>query len=275
MIKEKPIGILTYEKFHNLPKNSIGSSRIRMSWLLPYWSSAEEYVEDKNYKTIIFQKVYWDEIENFKCIKIFDFVDPFIKITNLDNLKTVHAITVPTESLINYLKPIFPTKKIVCIPDRMNINEAKPIKEIHNEKFKKLIWFGYSENAYCLFDYLEEIKRRNIELTVISETIIDFKGYRVNQIQFEYEQLNSEIINHDAVFLPHAIDKFTKYKSNNKTIHSWSLKMPVIVNLEDFEKFESKNARQVEGEIRRKEVEEKWNIKESVKQYKELIRSLH
>ena len=73
----KKVGLLTMEKMDNRLFNSVGSSRIRMRWMLPYWDEAEEYGIAKEYETLVFQKVYWGAMmDAFKGVKILDLCDP-------------------------------------------------------------------------------------------------------------------------------------------------------------------------------------------------------
>ena len=72
------IGICTMEKFDNRVVNSVGSSRIRVRWLLKYWPEAEEYIIGKEYDVLIFQKVYWKPMmQSFEGIKILDICEYF------------------------------------------------------------------------------------------------------------------------------------------------------------------------------------------------------
>ena len=61
------------ERMDNRKLNSVGSSRIRIRWLLNHWPEAEEYKIGKEYEVLIFQKVFWGSMmENFKGIKVLD-----------------------------------------------------------------------------------------------------------------------------------------------------------------------------------------------------------
>ena len=44
---KKDTGCLSMEKIGNRAVNSVGSSRIRLRWLLNYWPEAEEYIIGK------------------------------------------------------------------------------------------------------------------------------------------------------------------------------------------------------------------------------------
>jgi hypothetical protein len=50
--------------------------------------------------------------------------------------------------------------------------------------------------------------------------------------------------------------------------------MPVISTPKDLDTFGNMEARMAEGIIRRKEIEEKWDVKFSVQEYKELIKMI-
>ena len=62
-----------------------------------------------------------------------------------------------------------------------------------------------------------------------------------------------------------------KYKSENKTYIAWALGMPVAYDSDDLQKFMDPEARQIEAEARRKEVEEKYRTELSVEEYKKVI----
>ena len=65
-----------------------------------------------------------------------------------------------------------------------------------------------------------------------------------------------------------------EYKSNNKTLQAWSLGMPVIKVPEDIDRLLTKEARETEGRNNRKEVEEKYDVKYSVEDYKRIIEEI-
>ena len=50
--------------------------------------------------------------------------------------------------------------------------------------------------------------------------------------------------------------------------------MPVITNDKDLDRLETAMARKEEGLKRRKEVEDRWDVRQSVQEYKELIKQL-
>lgn len=277
----KSTALCTMEKFDNRMPNSVGSSRIRMRWLLPYWEQAEEYVIGKKYEAMIFQKVYWAEMmKQFEGVKILDLCDPdwLENKPVFEYVDMVDAVTTSTQALADYIQRMRPNKKhILCIPDRVYMPEAEPVKQDYGGKLETLVWFGYSHNSHYLMNTFEEIINRNLELVCVSDQPIEpplmyRNRIKITNIPFNYSTINKEMVKYDAILLPdpHGDEK-GKFKSNNKTLQAWALGMPVIKVPEDLDKFATAEARKEEGLARRKEIEEKWDVKYSVDEYKVLI----
>lgn len=276
----KTIGLATMEKFDNRLSNSVASSRIRMRWLLDYWPEAEEFIIGKKYDVMIFQKVYWGKMmDAFEGVKILDLCDP----DWLENkpvfefVDKVDAVTTSTQALANFVLKMRPGKLVKCIPDRIYLPEAVPTKIEHSEKIQRLVWFGYAHNAHYLSRVYDELIARDLELTIVAESPVEpSQGYRgkiiINNVAFSYGSLNKELIKHDAVLLPDPIgDERSKYKSNNKTVHAWSLGLPVIKVPDDLDRLATKEARKEESEKNLVEVKNNWDCKISVDEYRELI----
>jgi len=282
---KKTVAFLSMEKFDGRDLNSVGSSRIRARWLLPYWPEAEEYVIGKAYSTMIFQKVYWEsfkDLGNYKGIKILDLCDPdwLENKPVFEYIDWVDAVTTSTEALAEYIRKLRPNKLVHCIPDRVYLPEATPMKKRHEGVLKTLAWFGYSGNFHYLYSAFDELIGRGITLKVISNSECDlplsYRGkLKIENIPYSYESVNKEIIKADAVLmLDPGKDERGKYKSNNKILQSWALRMPVVNVPADIDKFMSGEAREKEANLRRKEVEDKWSVEFSVKEYKELIEKI-
>lgn len=274
---------LTMEKMDNREFNSVGSSRIRARWLLPYWDECEEYCIGKDYSFLIFQKVYWKPMmEKFEGIKILDLADP----DWLENkpvfefIDLADAVTTSTQALADYIQKMRPKMLVKCIPDRIYLPEATPIKEDYGDTLKTLVWFGYSQNTHYLYSAFDQLINMDIELIIISNTPFEpslmYKGrLKLKNIPYNYETLNKELIKYDAVLMTDPVgDERAKYKSNNKTLQAWSLGMPVIKVPADLDAMRSPEARKAEGMRVRKEIEEKFDVKYSVKEYQQIIEIL-
>ncbi len=280
---EKSVGIITMERMDNRILNSVGSSRIRMRWLLHYWPEAEEYIIGKKYEIMIFQKVYWGAMmEAFKGIKILDLCDP----DWLENKPVfefadmVDAITTSTEPLAEYVKKMRPNALVKYIPDRVYLPEAVPIKKDHSERIKTVVWFGYSQNSHYLARVYDELIARDITLVTITDQEItptlSYRGkVRIHNIAYSYQTYIKDIVQYDAIIMPDPFgDERSKYKSNNKLLQAWSLGMPVIRVPKDFDRLLTKEVRVVESETKKKEVLEKWDVRLSVKEYQDLIEEI-
>lgn len=271
------------EKMDNRLYNSVGSSRIRMRWLLPYWEEAEEYGIAKKYEVLIFQKVYWGAMmDAFQGIKILDLCDP----DWLENkpvfefVDKADAITTSTEELAKYVRKMRPNMLVKCIPDRVYLPEAIPIKQDHYDKLRSLVWFGYSHNSHYLQRTYDEIIKHNLELIIVADQPVDAPRIyrdkiRIHNIAYDYANINKELIKYDALLMPDPVgDERAKYKSNNKTLHGWSLGLPVIKVPEDIDRFASKESRIVEAKTKLQEIRDKWDVKLSVQDYRSLIEEI-
>lgn len=279
------IGFVTFEKAANREFNSAGSSRIRARWVAKYWPEADgEWIIGKEYDVLIFQKVYWDEMmENFKGIKILDLCDPDW-LEGKDVMKYItmaDACVTSTEALADYIRKFFPPDKIIrCIPDRVDLEEHKPIKQEHEETAKSAVWFGYSHNAHYLQKTFDFLIKKNIKLTFISDQKIMlpsvYQTLKTDFIKYRYQTIYQELIKHDLCLLPETKEDDLKgrYKSNNKVLTAWALGIPVVQNPDDLERFSGPTERKKEAEVRLKEVREKWDVKTSVKEYQDLIEEI-
>jgi hypothetical protein len=276
---DKTIAWMTMEKFDNRVSNSVGSSRIRVRWLLNYWTEAEEYIIGKKYQVHIYQKVYWGPMmDAFTGIKILDLCDP----DWLENkpvfefVDKVDAVTTSTEELAKYVRKIRPNALVKCIPDRIYLPEAIPVKTEYSDILKSVVWFGYSRNSHYLTRTFEEIIKRDLKLIIVADAPIEpplmYRGkIDIHNVNYNYTAVNKEMIKYDAVLMPDPFgDERAKYKSNNKTLQAWALGMPVIRTPDDFNRLASKEVRVNEVKAKRKEVEEKWRVELSVKEYKDL-----
>lgn len=274
------VSFFTFEQIHG--KSNIGSTRIRADWLIKYWPKAERFKIGKKYDVLILQKAYLTEYaEMFDGIKILDICDPdhldfhpLIKMIN-----KCDAVTVSSPELYNLVKNW--TNNIVRhIPDRIDLVYNKQ-KKIHKGKAKSVVWFGYSHNEHCLSNAIPYLDKLGLKLTVISEEMTALCDYgfeeykdKLSWKKFNIDTLNDEIIKHDFVVMPPSMKYRDRYKSNNKTVHSWSIGMPVANNYEDLVRFMNPKERIKEAEVRLKEVKEKYDVKLSVKEYRELINEI-
>lgn len=265
------VGYLTMEAHDQRKLDSVGSSRIRGRWVMKYSDEIVPFINGEHHDAMIYQKAYWKEhMEQFKGPKIFDICDPdwmdgrpVVELASI-----VDAFTVPTEPLAQALRAMV-TVPVVVIPDRIDPDWYPDRKTHHEGRLRTLVWYGYSTNQIVLEPVANFLKEAGYTLVVISD-----RPYHLADVNIMYRAntVNSEIIKYDACLLPTETENIRfKFKSNNKTLGAWALGMPVVTGPDDLEKFESGESRQAESDLRYGEILTKWHVKESVKQYMDLI----
>lgn len=271
------------EAFDNRPPNTVGSSRIRARWLLPYWEEAEEYLIGQKYDVMIYQKVYWMEMmKHFEGIQILDLCDPdwLEKRPVFEYIDLVDAVTTSSEPLAEYVRQLRPGKKVLCIPDRIYLPEHTPIKTEHVGPGKKAVWYGYSHNAHYLTKTLEQLILRGIELTVISNEPYQppyaYRQLKLKNVPYDYNTLNKELVKHDFVLMPPSDDdEKGRFKSNNKTLTAWALGMPVVALEKDLDRFVGNPEERKKESIQKlQEIKDLWDSRISVDQYRALIEEI-
>lgn len=274
------VGIITFEKFHG--RKDIGSSRIRGEWLVKYWDEAEIFKQGKEYDVVIYQKAYWVEhARAFKGIKILDVCDPdFLHFGYkfMEMINEVDAITVSSPALQAVIKN-FTNKPVRYIPDRVDLDFHRG-KKFHQGEAEWAIWFGYSTGFDMLKPVLHFLKKFNLNLIVISESDFsmpsNYSDYiKLKNIRWNLETVNQDILLGDVVLNPQSNKGKWKFKSNNKTLSAWALGMPVAHTVDELEKFLVEENRKKESDLKYNEVREKWDVKISVEEFKNLIKEVY
>jgi len=270
------VGFYTFEQFHR--KKNIGSTRIRADWLIKYWADAERYVTGKKYETIIFQKVYYtDFISRYDGLKILDICDgDFLDwaCRMKETIDLCDGVVCSTQNLADYIKKLTELP-VRVIPDRIDLEFHKQ-KKSHTGKAKTAVWFGYAHNQKALDTVLPILAKHNLGLIVISNKPyimpISYTG-RINLTNYPWDvnTVNDDIIKGDFVVNPCYKYGNWQFKSNNKTLTSWALGMPVADTADDIVRFLTETERKKEAEIRLKEIKDKYDVKLSVAEYKDFI----
>lgn len=272
-------GFYLFSVVHN--RMETASSRIRGEWLVKYWKDAEVMKFGKKYSTIIYQKVYEvDHAKLFKGTKVLDVCDPdwlHIKEPFIEMIEEVDAVTCPTENIRNAIQG-WTNKPVVIIPDRHDLEYFKE-KKIHRGKAKEVVWFGYSHNSSQLKVLKEFLIERDLGISIISDEpiLLSEKSDKLKErfTKWNLETVNTEIIKSDIVIMPGSRDPNVRFKSNNKTVHSYLLGMPVANSVEDLDKFLDPVERQKEADKNYKMAREMYDVKLSVREMKNLISNLN
>lgn len=275
------IGILTNEVFDNSPLNSVASSRIRANWLIKYWEDAELFKVGRKYDVTIYQKAY--NIRQAPLndgIKILDLCDAEWHVMKpvMQMASYCDAVVVSTQPLKDYLKKFFPDKPIVVIPDRMDLEHHTQQKK-HEGEAKTAVWYGYKGNHIVLDQVLNALNELKLGLIVISESpfVINqsiYPNIELTNYVWSIDTVNADIIKGDIVLNPRFEHGKWRFKSNNKTITAWALGMPVANTREDLERLLPVHARIEEANTRLIEIREKYDVRQSVSEYKEFIATL-
>lgn len=278
------IGILTMEIHESRQPDSVGSSRIRGTWIKDNWPQAELFHMGRKYDAIIFQKSYFIRYaKEYEGIKILDMCDPDWLESKpiIEMIEHCDGVTTSTESLAEYVRKIT-DKPVMCIPDRIDFSTIDQRKK-HSGVARSVVWFGYSANARQLDQVLGSLKRLGLSLVVISDRSyypqakvqgVDDQWIQENikNVKYDYEISNSDIIQYgDIVLNPRLNEPRFKYKSDNKTSLAWALGMPVAKDSEDLEKYMSEDDRKKEIIRVDKFLRDEYDISKSVSQYQEFI----
>lgn len=281
----KTVGVLTFEQFHG--RKDIGSSRIRCYWPMRYWEEAEPFVMGKEYEAVIFQKAYWIEYASiYKGVKILDMCDAdFLhwgyRIKQMCDL--VDAVTTSTIALQQYMMKLT-DKPVIYVPDRIDFNDFKNLKKEHigNGPTKTATWYGYSENLPMLDSAINSLVELEFEqLNVVASKSMPYRlpsalegKIRVVNYPWTAATWLGDIMKGDIVLNPQTQNGRWKYKSNNKTICAWACNLPVAHTKKELKALMTEESRVKEAEMRYTEVREKYDVKDTVNQYRELISSL-
>lgn len=272
------VSIVTFCKYHGRRRGEIGSSVIRGDWLAEAWPEAKLWSNGQYFDAIIFQKAYWkDMMQDFEGVKILDLCDPDwmqgdVNIKEISDL--CDAITCSTEELTKFMKNFIHDKKILTVPDRLNLDYFTR-KRAHTEKARSVVWFGYYHNAKAVLPHiLPSLKTRKLNLYVVSNSPFEPNnnfGVEIINIPWSVENAFMDIQSGDFAINPQPPVSNFRFKSNNKTLISWGLGLPVANSADDMDRFLDPKERQKEADMRWEEIKISWDIKLNVNLYKELI----
>ena len=270
--KKFKIGMCLFENYHQ--RKDIGSSRIRGHWIIEELNKqghdAECFIQGSDYDVVVYQKCYWKEhMRAFKGLKILDICDPDwldgAEIVSI--LKEIDIVTVSSEKLKEELEK-FSDKPVHVISD--GVKKKKSVKK-HTGRAKKICWFGYSGNLSLIEPALVKIKKLGLTLKIISDGNFNTSVCKVENIKWDIETVEDEMLECDMCLLPDGLMGRFLYKSQNKTYESWSLGLPVVKTPDDLERFMDGTERAIESRKRLREVNEKYLVKRSAKKLIEII----
>lgn len=270
------IGFVLFTNYFQ--RKGIGSSRIRGEWVIKYLNrikgvEAECFVQGKEYDVILFQKAYWKEMaRNFDGLKILDICDPdwLDGAEVVSFAKEMDLITVPTEKLKEALEQ-YTDKPVYVIPDSEDLEILPPPKK-HIGKAKMVLWFGYGHNVEVLYPTFFKIKKSGLILKIVSDANLNTSECSVKNVKWNEETCDKEYQEADFVLLPEKLSGRHIYKSNNKTIHSKALGLPVAKTAEQMELYMDGEERQKASIEGYNEVKENYSTENSANLLYKLIK---
>lgn len=284
--REKVVAYLHFEQLYG--KKNVGSTNLRVHQMIKYWPEAEEYRFGTKPDVLIFQKVYWNVDyylpETYKGgVKILDICDPdwldnmYVKRT-IDNMD---AVVVPSKGLQDFIMQMT-DKPVKLIPDRFDMEFVPKLKK-HKGEIKRAVWFGYRHNSDVLEGAIQTLERMGIALTVISDddpimwrfaTQPDNYRKKYKFHKYNEESIYTRLQEADICLLPEGIRPKDIFKSNNKTIKAQLAGLPVAKNIDDLERLMSSVERNKEAEYNYTNTKKQYDIKKSIKEYKDLINEI-
>lgn len=263
-----------------------GSTHIRVEQLIKYWPGSGIYKYGENPDVLIFQKVYTSEDyrfpEHFKNKKILDICDPdwFDGMTTIkDTVDCMDAVVCSSQALVDFISQMT-AKPVRLIKDRFDV-DLLPTPKQHSGKAKTVVWFGYAHNAELLKPAIPLIESLGLKLLIISDDdpIAHRWGLKNVQDQYKYIKYNEDTIYDDLqqadfAILPKGDRPQDKFKSENKTVKAQLAGLPVAYDKETVELYMNGAERQAFVDNQWKSVRDEYDVRNSVKEYQELIESL-
>ncbi len=284
------IRFFTFSQFHNkIP--AAGSTLIRANQLIKYWADAGLYKFGENPDVLIFQKVYvaadYQFPIHFKGIKILDICDPdwLDGMTGLKaTIDAMDAVVVSSPGLKTFVEQLT-DKPVVHIADRFDTSPI-PKPKTHSGTATTVVWFGYRHNAETLKYAMPLINDLGLKLIVIADDnplawqwlpneIGDkFRENKYTYIKFNEETIYTDLQRADFAVLPYGGRPIDQFKSNNKTIKAILAGLPVAHDSDQLKSFMNAGVRRDYMEHHYKQTITEYDVKESVRQYQELIEML-
>lgn len=228
-----------------------------------YFDPDNQFELLKGYDVVIFHKTYEYELakklkENGNIV-IVDMSDPdyLLEYSGLNRsalcmmtMTQADGIVGNTQKLVSDLKEQKFTK---LIPDRLDLSEYEP-KKNQREDIKDIVYYGHADNH----SRLDKYNFNKYNLTIVSNKQYEkSKYYRFVQWIPNTKLINQVIKESDAIFIGED-DKFSEYRSDNRTQTAIALGMRYTYNLKDW-RFNDKKLE---------------NIDKSVEEYQNFIKEL-
>lgn len=192
-----------------------------------------------------------------------DFLEEEHKRRLLDVLPLFDFAVGATEPLRDWLAQWLPA---YCIPDRVDVLGLRELglefdsKRITGTRDPRLVWAGYEGNVGALEPLLPTISELGLWVDVLTV-----------ERPKPFAEFWAEVLEYDVLLNPRPETGRWQYKSDNKTLIAWALGMPVARTGEDLWLFCDPVARGREVGARWSEVLERWDVKQSVEEWQQIV----
>lgn len=275
------------------------SSRFRGAWLqeaapdLFRWYPPEKELALSGYQVLVFQKRHSREdialakLAKEKGIKVVvDLTDPlwwFDPKSVGAMMQLADAVTVSSPGLETAVKESGLVTRVVHIPDRMLPSFHPTVAEHAPRLVTTLVWFGLATNRVALTGAMPVLAYvantgHKFRLRIIDDQPterVEVSGpFEVEHVPWALETIHAQLTACDVAVLPPYPGPWGALKSNNKEVTAWWCGLPVVdgYNPEELaELIGSANVRGKLGSDGRAQAEKAYDIKDSVRQWRDLL----
>lgn len=221
---------------------------------------------------------------------VFDLTDPlwwWSPDTVNAMMELADVVTVSSRGLHEIIKDIPVVKKVVHIPDRFRPQDFPQVREHEDSRPVKLVWFGQMMNRGALIGampILAYMANRGHEFTlrIIDEGAgiplgMSDKAFPIDYIPWTLETINANLLDCDVAVLPPYPGPWGSMKSDNKLAQAWWCGLPTVSGhvpeeLDAVLGDVQERARQ--GHANRKKAEKRFDIAQSVAEWRRLLEGL-
>ena len=245
-----------YPLFYN---KIMASTRIRVYDVIKMFFDDKDFLVElynplRKYDIVIFQKKF-DKVALFRARKLkskgtktvldinvnyYDLSSKFISFEQNQNVveftKIVDTVIVPTEFLQNFIKKLFPNKKIDVIEESIDQRYFKKSKKSFH-KVLNLAWSGYSVKAAELLlieDVLKELRKEfqfNLLLICEKNPDLKIKGINISFEKYNYEQIADQLLKGDIFLAPRSLnDSYNFAHTFTKIGTGMAVGLPVLAS---------------------------------------------
>ena len=191
----------------------------------------------------------------------------------VETIQHVDAVTCSSEVLTEFVQQLT-DKPVVFVPDRFDLEYIPEMPKTHKGKAKKIIWFGYKQNAELLLGAVDYLKRNKYELTIMANEDPFIKDIEYEFVKYDEANFYNILQQHDICLLPKGIRPVDRFKSDNKTQKARLAGIPVATTADELEACIDADKRNEIAKLWYNKAKSQADCRQSVAQMQELIKEL-